>query len=723
MPPESGRPTTILVPGLNCLSCAGNLTARLRNVPGVRAVDVFPDREELSLESTEASLLAIMRVVREAGWEPRTARIALPVRDIPYASPGGTTIERELLGLAGVVRARFLPVRRAALVDFVPGVIGIDDLRAAIDDAGYIADHPMADGASSIAITAELGTLRKSVMGAFAAALLSTLLSFPLLLSTGAGLLRPAEWVNGIGRWLQSFVPALFNIEPAVLLTSLVILSLITLVTCARGVSSAGWKAMAARNPDGNSVALLALATLLIAAIGWTFGARLTGNSPDYGAWGFQSLLWALALFLLSRTTEESARPSHRDAGSTAFEEKGRMLKLTEARALRVIPIAVGLAIVVFVLWFDSGIHNRFLLALSAFTSILLVSSPSLIGLAVLGPLERGARDAARSGLRFRSSRVFEELGRVRLLIMKQSGVITEGRPSVTDFVLLDGLELRELLHIVGSLAGQATFPFAAPLIQRALPTGPSSTPGDLRVVSGGMEAELNGRKVTLGTETFVTGQGIDCSPVREEIDQFRSQGKTVLVLALDTVTRGAVVLQDQVRPDARQAVEALRSLGIELRLITSDESPTASTISERAGIESVISDLNPAAERRAITMARTPGPMAVVVSGTEEGGLLACAAMGVVINAPAGSTGAAINIEGGLPDLVRAIQRSREATARARRNVTWVVGYQIVAVLLAAQILYPVLGVIIDPPIAALALTTAFLALRASGSRKTATA
>ncbi len=380
------------------------------------------------------------------------------------------------------------------------------------------------------------------------------------------------------------------------------------------------------------------------------------------------------------------------------------------------VPVVLVAAVLTFVAWYAIGPEPRLTLALTAFVSVLIIACPCAMGLATPTAIMAGSGRGAEAGVLIRGGEALEAAHRVDTIIFDKTGTLTQGRPTVVGIRPASGFDERTLLDLAGSLEAGSEHPVGEAVVEGASAAGVGRRPvRDFRAIAGRGVAgtvDINGveLRVVVGTAALLAEEGI--GPVAlEEIEGAGGDASGLALVAVDGRLAGAFVLRDQVKPTSAAAVDEAKAAAIDTWLLTGDSRAVAEGIAAQVGIpvDRVLADVLPADKAAVVARLRGEGRVvAMVGDGINDAPALAGADVGIAIG-----TGADVAIEaadvtlvGGDPRAVIAAIRLSRATMRiVRQNLVWAFGYNVVLIPVAMGLLFPVVGLLLNPGLAAAAM------------------
>ena len=395
-----------------------------------------------------------------------------------------------------------------------------------------------------------------------------------------------------------------------------------------------------------------------------------------------------------------------RDAQSS----KAPAQRLADLAGKYLVIVALAAGVVTFLVWLVLG-HQAVAFALSAAVAAIVIACPDALALATPTAITVGVGRAARAGVLFRSATVLEAAARVDTVVCDKTGTLTEGRPSVTDVIAAAGVEEAEILRLAAAADGESEHPLATAVVAaaklRALVVDP---PSHFEAVPGqGVQATVGGRTVLVGNGKLLERNGVTPG-LEREAEGLRAEAKTALYVAVDGRTFGLIAVADRIRPTAKSAVAALHDLGIRVLLLTGDSRATAQTVARTLGIDEVRAEVLPADKAAEVRRLEAQGRrVAMVGDGVNDAPALAAATVGIAI---AAGTDVAIETAGIIlmkddpADVPAALVLARRVQRKIKQNLFWAAIYNLIAIPLAAGVLYPSLGILLKPAWAALAMS-----------------
>ncbi|HMH83370.1 MAG TPA: copper-translocating P-type ATPase [Gemmatimonadales bacterium] len=393
-----------------------------------------------------------------------------------------------------------------------------------------------------------------------------------------------------------------------------------------------------------------------------------------------------------------------------AQSSKAPAQRLADLAGKYLVIVALGSGVVTFLTWLGWG-HQGVAFALSAAVAAIVIACPDALALATPTAITVGVGRAARAGVLFRNATVLEAAAKVDTVVFDKTGTLTEGRPSVTDVIPVTGVEEAEILRLAAAADAQSEHPLATAVVaaakQRALVVDP---PSYFEAVPGhGVQATVGGRTVLVGNRKLLERNGVTPG-LEREAEGLRAEAKTALYVAVDGRTIGLVAVAGRIRPTAKSAVATLHDLGIRVLLLTGDSRATAETVARTLGIDDVRAEVLPADKATEVRRLEEQGRrVAMVGDGVNDAPALAAATVGIAIGAGtdvAIETAGVILMKDDPADVPAALVLARRVHRKIKQNLFWAAIYNLIAIPLAAGVLYPSLGILLKPAWAALAMS-----------------
>ena len=394
-----------------------------------------------------------------------------------------------------------------------------------------------------------------------------------------------------------------------------------------------------------------------------------------------------------------------------AASTKAPISRLADKISAVFVPAVISIAVAAALLWATvGGMGVRFCLSIGI--AVLVISCPCALGLATPVAITVATGKAAEKGILIKSAASLELMGRVNTVVLDKTGTVTEGKPRVTDVLCAANVTEEELLCAAASLEKPSGHPLADAIVKEAERRSiPLCAVSDFAAVAGGgVQAVQDGKTLYAGNDRYMESIGADTAALRAAAEMLAAAGKTPLYFAEDRQLLGVIAVADVVKPDSAAAIAALRRSGCEVVLLTGDNQRTAEAIARQVGVDRVIAQVLPQDKARCIEDLQKAGRLvAMVGDGVNDAPALVTADVGLAIGA---GTDVAIEsadvvlMRSSLMDIVDAAALSRATLRNIRQNLFWAFFYNSIGIPVAAGVLYPALGITLNPMIAAAAMS-----------------
>lgn len=355
------------------------------------------------------------------------------------------------------------------------------------------------------------------------------------------------------------------------------------------------------------------------------------------------------------------------------------------------VPIVVGIAAVTFLIWYFVVSPGDFRAALIPTISILVIACPCALGLATPTSIMAGSGRAAEMGLLFKGGEHLENTQSIDTIVLDKTGTVTKGEPALTDVVVTGGFPEAELLQLIGSAESASEHPLAQAIVNGAKEAGYElSNPTEFEALPGyGIHAVVDGKELLAGTRKLLTQHEVAFTEVETLMEQLESEGKTAMLVAVNKRAVGVVAVADTVKETSKEAVSRLQKLGIDVIMLTGDNSRTAQAVAKQVGITNVISEVLPEEKSDEIKKLQAQGKkVAMVGDGINDAPALATADIGMAVG-----TGTDIAIEaaditlmrGDLNSAADAIIMSRKTMRNIKQNLFFAFIYNTIGIPIAA--------------------------------------
>jgi len=375
------------------------------------------------------------------------------------------------------------------------------------------------------------------------------------------------------------------------------------------------------------------------------------------------------------------------------------------------VPVVIAIAIATFVLWYN--LMGNPTLALITTVGVLIIACPCALGLATPTSIMVGTGKGAEHGILIKDAASLEQAHKLQTIVLDKTGTITEGKPTVTDFVTLSGADRPDLklLSLVAAVERNSEHPLAEAAVQYAQIQG--AKPIDCRdfvaIAGSGVQGIVSNQRVQIGTQRWMNELGIETNALQPQREQLENAGKTVVWLAVDGRTMAIMAIADAVKLSSVNAIRSLQKLGLEVVMLTGDNHRTADVIAREVGIQRVMAEVRPDQKVAQIQAIQAEGKrVAMVGDGINDAPALAQADVGFAIGTGTDVAIAASDItliSGDLNGIVTAIQLSHATMRNIQQNLFFAFIYNAIGIPIAAGILYPIFGWLLNPMIAGAAM------------------
>jgi P-type Cu+ transporter len=390
---------------------------------------------------------------------------------------------------------------------------------------------------------------------------------------------------------------------------------------------------------------------------------------------------------------------------------KAPMQRMVDTVSSYFVPAVLGLAALTFVVWFFFGPSP--ILALTTAISVLIIACPCSLGLATPTAIMVGTGKAAENGILVRGGEALEMTRRIDAIVLDKTGTLTRGEPAVTELIPANGFTGTELLRLAAAAEVGSEHPLAAAIVARAQQEGL-----DLRkvrdfgsVTGRGVRVTVDGREVLVGSRSMMDEAGADPGALEGKAGDLARGGATPVYVAVDGEVAGLVAVADTPRPEARDAVEQLDALGLEVWMLTGDGRATAEAVASRVGIDRVrvLAEVLPGEKEAKVRELQGRGKVvAMVGDGINDAPALAGADLGIAVGTGTDVAMAASDVTlvgSDLRNIVTSIALSRRTVGKIEQGLFWAFAYNVALIPVAAGVLYPFFGVLLSPILAGAAM------------------
>jgi Cu+-exporting ATPase len=395
-----------------------------------------------------------------------------------------------------------------------------------------------------------------------------------------------------------------------------------------------------------------------------------------------------------------------------AQRSRAPIQKLADVVASYFVPAVVIVSILTFIIWTLVGPRPRLAYALVNAVAVLIVACPCALGLATPVSIMVATGKGATLGVLFRNAEAIEVMRQIDILVVDKTGTLTEGKPRLVTVAPAEDVDEATLLRLAGSLEQGSEHPLAAAIADGAREQDVALAHAeDFEAITGkGVKGTIEGRPVALGNQALLDELSIELSGLAEESEGLRAKGQTVVYVTADGKPLGLLGVADPIKASTPEAIEQLHEEGIRIAMVTGDSQTTADAVAEQLGLDTVVAEVLPDAKADEVKRLQNEGRMvAMAGDGINDAPALAQAdvgiAMGTGTDVAMESAGVTL-VKGDLRGIVRARRLSLATMANIKQNLFFAFLYNAIGVPVAAGVLYPSLGVLLSPMIAAAAMS-----------------
>jgi len=390
---------------------------------------------------------------------------------------------------------------------------------------------------------------------------------------------------------------------------------------------------------------------------------------------------------------------------------KAPIQRLADLVSSYFVPVVIMLAIATFVVWYNFGPSPAFLFAMLNTVAVLIIACPCAMGLATPTAIMVGTGIGAENGIFIKDAESLETAHKIKTVIFDKTGTLTKGKPEVTDI-------MGDVLQLAASLEKGSEHSLAEAIVKKAEEQNIRiESVTKFKAIAGhGVEGLVDNKQIFLGNRKLMDREKVDLGIWGKEIERLESEGKTVMMLAVDGKLVGLIAVADTVKETAREGVKALQRLGIEVVMITGDNQRTANAIARQVGIKRVLAEVLPDQKEAEVSKIQAEGKVvATVGDGINDAPMLAKADVGIAMG-----TGTDVAIEAGditlinkdLKSVAHAINLSKKTMRTIKLNLFWAFGYNVLLIPVAMGILYPFFNILLNPIFASVAMATSSISV-----------
>lgn len=393
----------------------------------------------------------------------------------------------------------------------------------------------------------------------------------------------------------------------------------------------------------------------------------------------------------------------------TAQNSKAPGQRLADKAAQYLVILAVGSGILTFTIWFFV-IHQNVLFALTFAVSAVVIACPDALGLATPTAVAVGIGLGAKHNFLIKDAVTLEQVSKINMVVMDKTGTLTEGRPEVTDIISVKNFSEEKVLAYTASIEKLSNHPLSKAIIDEVSKRKIKifSNIKNFKDISGyGVEAIVNGKKIIVGNLKLIKDRSINIGSFESSIQKLLDDGKTIIVLAVDNKITGIIGVIDPIKKTSLETIQKLQKVGIKTVLITGDNQKTAEIVGKKIGIDQIFAEVLPKDKANYVENLQKEGRfVAFVGDGVNDAPGLAQADIGIAIGAGtdvAIETADIVLMKSDPSDILRSIILSKATVRKMKENLIWASVYNVLAIPIAAGILYPKFGITLRPEFSAI--------------------
>lgn len=390
---------------------------------------------------------------------------------------------------------------------------------------------------------------------------------------------------------------------------------------------------------------------------------------------------------------------------------KAPIQRLADTVSSYFVPIVIMLAFTTFGVWYIFGPEPAFLYAMLNTVAVLIIACPCAMGLATPTAIMVATGVGAQRGILIKDAQSLELANKINAVVFDKTGTLTNGKPEVTDIVSLNKYEKADVLKFAASIEKGSEHSLAEAIVNKAEEEKVRiAAVSKFKAIAGhGVEGLFGNKKVSLGNRKLMDREKVDYKSYTEQMNKLESDGKTVMMLAIDGKLAGLIAVADTIKESAKDGVKVLQNKGIEVIMITGDNQRTANAIAQKLGIKRVLADVLPDQKEAEVRKIQAEGKVvAMVGDGINDAPALAAADIGIAMGS---GTDVAIEaadiilISKDLKTVDSAIKLSKKTMRTIKTNLFWAFGYNILLIPVAMGALYPFTGMLLNPIFASVAM------------------
>jgi len=393
----------------------------------------------------------------------------------------------------------------------------------------------------------------------------------------------------------------------------------------------------------------------------------------------------------------------------TAQNSKAPGQKIADKFAKYLVIVAVGGGLLTFLVWYFV-LGATLMVALTFAISTVVIACPDALGLATPTAVAVGTGLGAKHNILIKDAPTLEQVSKIQAVVLDKTGTLTEGKPIITDVIAAAGFTEDEIIALDAAAEAKSSHPLSMAVLEEAKKRNvaiATSVEKFQNLAGHGVEAVVDGKTVLVGTNKLMQDRNISIDPIKGDIDRLLDEGKTIMVLAVDGKVAGVAAASDPVKANAKSSITRMKDMGLTVAMITGDNQKTAETIGKQLGIDRVFAEVLPEDKSSYVKKLQAEGKFtAMVGDGVNDAPALAQADIGIAIGAGtdvAIETAKVVLMKSDPADVLRAIKLSKATVRKMKENLVWASVYNLLAIPVAAGVLYPAYGITLRPEFSAL--------------------
>jgi len=387
---------------------------------------------------------------------------------------------------------------------------------------------------------------------------------------------------------------------------------------------------------------------------------------------------------------------------------KPPIARMVDVIASYFVPVVISIAILTFIVWYFLGPHPALTYAFLNFVAVLIIACPCALGLATPTSIMVGTGKGAENGILIRGGEALEMAHQLNTIVLDKTGTLTRGEPSVTDIIESEKFSKKEILTLAASAEKGSEHPLGESIVKKAKEENLSLLDSkNFQAIAGlGIEATIDSKRILLGNLRLMEEKKVSLNGLSNKAEQLSNEGKTSMFLAVEGEAAGIIAVADTLKENSKKAVEAFHQMGLEVVMLTGDNQRTANAIANQIGVDRVLAEVLPEMKTEEVKRLQSEGrKVGMVGDGINDAPALAQADVGIAIG-----TGTDVAMEssditligGDLRGIVTAIALSKATIRNIKQNLFWAFAYNTILIPVAAGVLFPFFGILLNPIFAA---------------------